>query len=58
MVMKSIIFWDIMWSWAPLVTCFHAGILLGSFFDPENGGDMFLRNGCFSVDYTMLYLRI
>jgi hypothetical protein len=27
-----------------LVTCFHAGILLGLFFDSENGGGMFLRN--------------
>jgi hypothetical protein len=26
-----------------LATCFHAGILLG-LFDPEDGGDMFLRN--------------
>jgi hypothetical protein len=22
--------------------CFHTGFLLGSFFDAENGGDMFL----------------
>jgi hypothetical protein len=29
---------------ALLVTCFHAGYLLGSFFDPEDGSDMFLRN--------------
>jgi hypothetical protein len=40
-----------------LATCFHAGILLG-LFDPEDGGDMFLRNvGLFSTDYTALYLR-
>jgi hypothetical protein len=25
-------------------TCFHAGFLLEVFFDPEDGGDMFLRN--------------
>jgi hypothetical protein len=38
-VMKISIFWDI-----KLATCFHAGFLLGLFFDPEDGGDMFLRN--------------
>jgi hypothetical protein len=26
-----------------LASCFHAGVLLG-LFDPEDGGDMFLRN--------------
>jgi hypothetical protein len=30
---------------------FHAGFLLGSFFSPEDGGDMFLRNfGLLSTD--------
>jgi hypothetical protein len=30
---------------APLLTtCFHAGILRDLFFDPEDGGDMFLQN--------------
>jgi hypothetical protein len=24
---------------AQLATCFHAGIFLGLFFDPEDGGD-------------------
>jgi hypothetical protein len=27
-----------------LTTCFHAGFLLGLFFDPEDGWDMFLQN--------------
>jgi hypothetical protein len=43
---------------ARLATCFHAGFLLGLFSDPEDGGDMFLRNvGCLSTDYTALYPR-
>jgi hypothetical protein len=37
-----------------LATCF----MLGLFFDPEYGGDMFLRNvGWLSTGYTLLYLR-
>jgi hypothetical protein len=40
--MKSSIFWD--HSVTELSTCFHAGLLLGLFSDPEDGGDLFLRN--------------
>jgi hypothetical protein len=29
---------------AELATCFHGGFLLGLFFNPEDGGDIFLRN--------------
>jgi hypothetical protein len=37
--------------------CFHVGILLG-LFDPEDGGDMFLRIvGWLSADYTALCPR-
>jgi hypothetical protein len=41
-------------------TCYllHAGFLLGLFFDPKDGGNMFLRNvGRLSMDYTALYPR-
>jgi hypothetical protein len=32
--------------------------LFGSFFNPEDSGDTFLRNsGCLVGDYTSLYLR-
>jgi hypothetical protein len=42
---------------AQLATCFHTDNLL-SLSDPENGGDMFLRNiGCPSMDYATLYPR-
>jgi hypothetical protein len=33
---------SIFWSFLMLSTCFHTGILLGLFFNPEDGGDMFL----------------
>jgi hypothetical protein len=37
---------------ALLAICFHADILIGS-YDPEHGGDMFLRNVAWvSADYT------
>jgi hypothetical protein len=37
---------------------FHAGSMLFLFFDPEDGGDMFLQNvGCLSTDYATLYPR-
>jgi hypothetical protein len=36
----------------------HTGFLLGLFFDPEDGGDMFLQNvGLLSMEYTVLYSR-
>jgi hypothetical protein len=39
-----------------LATCFHAPFLLGLFFHPEDGCDMFLRNiGLLSTDCTELY---
>jgi hypothetical protein len=49
-IMKSSVLWDITLC-RPLevkLSCachlLHTGFLLGFFFDPEDGGDMFLRN--------------
>jgi hypothetical protein len=37
---------------------FYAGLLIGLFFDPQNGGDRFLRNfGWLLMEYTALYPR-
>jgi hypothetical protein len=41
-------------------TCYllHAGLLLDSFFDTENGGDMILRNvSLLPTDYTVMFPR-
>jgi hypothetical protein len=41
-----------------LATCLLAGFCWTHFFDPEDGGDMFLRNiGWNSTDYTASYPR-
>jgi hypothetical protein len=35
-----------------------AGVFLGLFFEPEDGGDTFLRNsGLLSTDHMVLYSR-
>jgi hypothetical protein len=44
--------------WVTLVTWFHSGFSLDSFFDSEDGGYMLLRNVQWLVtDYTALYPR-
>jgi hypothetical protein len=43
-------------AWKQVAT--SSGFVLGSFFDPEDGGNMFLRNiDWLSTDYTALYRR-
>jgi hypothetical protein len=40
------------------VICYHIGIVFGFFFDPEDGGGIFLRNvSLLPTDYTALYPR-
>jgi hypothetical protein len=36
-----------------VVTCFHGGFLSAFFFDPEDGGDMFLRRCYIPGDITL-----
>jgi hypothetical protein len=62
-VMKSFIFWDIM-PCSPLaglhpLSCFVlVSFLLGSHFNPEDGGDMYLQNvGWLSTNYMAIYPR-
>jgi hypothetical protein len=51
-MLKSIIFWDM--TPCDLLARWFAEL----FFDPEDGGDTFLRNvGCNSTDYTASYPR-
>jgi hypothetical protein len=68
-VQKSSIFWNITIRWkstdvsekhVPSLFSYllQARFVLGIFFDPEDGGDMFLRNvGWLSADYMALYHR-
>jgi hypothetical protein len=46
-------------STAVLAACYHAAFLLSLFFDPEDGGNIFLRNiGLYSTGYKALYRKI
>jgi hypothetical protein len=43
---------------ALLAACFILGFVIGLFFDPEDGGDIFLRKiDLFSTTYTALHPR-
>jgi hypothetical protein len=62
-MIKSTIFWDM----TPcrdeeitdfLAICFQNSFLLGLLFEPEDGGDIFIRNvGSLSTDKTECYSR-
>jgi hypothetical protein len=57
MIIIRSIFWDIKQAELPCYLL-HADFFLGPFFDPEDGGDVFLCNiGRLSTDYTSLYPR-
>jgi hypothetical protein len=56
-IMKGPTFWDITQCSALKVNC-SACYLLGLFFDPEDGDNIFLQNvGRLSTNYTVLYPR-
>jgi hypothetical protein len=64
-ILKSSGFWDItpcsssrVIRMAEFATCFHAGFMLGLFFDPEDGSDMFVGSvHWLSTEYTALHPR-
>jgi hypothetical protein len=50
--------YEVLTALAVLDACFMLGFVVGLFFVPEDGSEMFLRNVCwFSKDYTSLYPR-
>jgi hypothetical protein len=56
--LKSSIFWHITPIYSRPCYLLNVCFLLDFFFDPEDGGDMFVQNvGRLSTDYTALFLR-
>jgi hypothetical protein len=52
--MKCTILWGM--TLCSQLSCLPPAYLLNHFFDPEDGGDLILRNvGCNSTDYTASY---